>query len=72
VEEVMASFPHWYIWLSSLVTFGCLLCAPSKMKATDNVGGSLVAALLLGWLIWPGALAAALRGAIPQGRKTNG
>jgi hypothetical protein len=42
------------------------------MKATDNVGGSLVAALLLGWLIWPGALAAALRGAIPQGRKTNG
>ena len=64
----MASFPHWYIWLSSLVTFGCLLCAPSKMKATDNVGGSLVAALLLGWLIWPGALAAALRGGRRSGK----
>ena len=48
-----------YLIFSSALTLHALLRIPSKMKLVDNVGGSIVLAVAMGWLIWPLALYAA-------------
>lgn len=59
-----------YYWLaSSLVAFMALLRVPSRTDHFDNVGGSAVAALVIGWLVWPAIIFAALKSA-PSGSNT--
>lgn len=60
-----------YLIVTALVTFWAALqipidqppwASPSRAgRVVDNIGGSFVLAIALGWLIWPFALGAAVK-----------
>lgn len=53
-----------YLIVSTVTTLICALMVPAgprKQTGVDNVMGSAVLAITLGWLIWPVAVAAACR-----------
>lgn len=45
-----------YFWAATVVTFVALIKLPTKLSAVDNIGGTLVASICFGWLIWPFAI----------------
>lgn len=50
-----------YIVVSTGVSFWAMMKIPSKSTPTENVVGSLVAAVSTGWLFWPLILLAAAK-----------
>lgn len=54
---------NYYCWASAIVTFfSCLELGPPRDCDTDldNFAGSFLMAAILGWIIWPFALWAAI------------
>jgi len=49
-----------YVFLSSALTFACLMLVPSpRLSLVERFMCAMFAAVTLGWLLWPAAIAAA-------------
>lgn len=54
--HLLTEYGQLYYGLSALVALACCLLTPSSLKPSTNFFGSLMTALMLGWLLWPVAL----------------
>lgn len=50
----------YYVFATFLTFYGCLRL-PTQLDRVGNVTGSLLVAMVLGWLIWPFVLVAVRR-----------
>jgi ABC-type transport system involved in cytochrome c biogenesis permease subunit len=48
-----------YMLITALVSFIAMMKIPTKMGAVENIGGSILAAICFGWIIWPFTILAA-------------
>ena len=64
--------PFGYYWLASaIVSAIALMRVPSSASRFDNAGGSIVAGLAFGWLVWPFCIAAAIKVQMQLHRKDS-
>lgn len=55
--------PYWtiYYWISAVVCFGALLRHRSRLPWRDDLIGSIILSIGLGFALWPFAIAAVVK-----------